>query len=92
VNVKTEAKMNVREGIFAKNMKAELEREKSRKGAIRPFTRGTPIQPLRSQGLQRSTGAIAAQAGLELLVSDPSRNILCKEIPCNNQLSPENTA
>jgi hypothetical protein len=41
--------MNMREGIFAKDMKAELEREKSRKGGISLFGRGMSIKPLPSK-------------------------------------------
>jgi hypothetical protein len=45
VNVNTEAKMNIREDILAKDMNVELGREKSREGGIRPFARGTLSEP-----------------------------------------------
>jgi hypothetical protein len=45
MNANTETKINMREGVFAKDMKVELGREKSRKGRIRPFARGTSIKP-----------------------------------------------
>jgi hypothetical protein len=65
--------MNVREGIFAKEMEVELGKEKSRKGGVGPLARGTSIKPTLSQSLQRSIGAIAAQVGLGPIFPESSR-------------------
>jgi hypothetical protein len=91
VNVNTEAKMNMREGIFAKDMKVELGREKSRKGRIRPFARGTSIKPTLSQAYNVPSVLLRHKQVWGVYSRNQAGNILYKEIPCSKQLTPENT-
>jgi hypothetical protein len=81
VNVKTEAKMNMREGIFAQHMKAELEREKSRMGRIRPLPRGTSIKPLLSPAYNVSSVLLRYRQVWSPYYPIQAGNILQKEIP-----------
>lgn len=92
MNLKTKAKMNMREGIFAKDMKAELEREKSKKGGIRHFVNGTSIKPLLSQAYHVPSVLLRHRLVWSPYSLIQARNIPYKEIPCSNQLTPENTA